>query len=104
MAFKRTIENFACENCGASIRGNGYTNHCSNCLYSKHVDIEPGDRANDCQGLMQPIDAVTGKDDGYVLTHRCLTCGTEMRCRTSPNDNLDTILRVVREKAERTVR
>src|SRR3954465_5393084 len=103
MGFTRRVENFACENCGEMIRGNGYTNHCSACLYSKHVDIEPGDRANDCRGLMRPVDAVTAKD-GYVLTHECVKCGTRMRCRTSDGDSLDTILRVVREKAERTVR
>lgn len=103
MGFTRRIEDFDCEKCGARIHGNGYTNHCSSCLYSKHVDIEPGDRDNECGGLMEPIDAVTAKD-GYVLTHQCLKCGTQMRCRTSPADSLDTILRVVREKAERTVR
>ncbi|HYC79501.1 MAG TPA: RNHCP domain-containing protein, partial [Candidatus Binatia bacterium] len=53
--FQRTPENFVCENCGTKVSGNGYTNHCPNCLYSKHVDNNPGDRLNKCHGLMEPI-------------------------------------------------
>jgi len=43
--FTRNIENFTCERCGAAVEGNGFTNHCPACLCSKHVDINPGDRA-----------------------------------------------------------
>ena len=53
--FNRRIEDFTCEHCGTEVHGNGYTNHCPNCLWSKHVDINPGDRAADCGGLMEPI-------------------------------------------------
>ncbi|MFA6992594.1 MAG: RNHCP domain-containing protein, partial [Candidatus Gracilibacteria bacterium] len=37
--FSRTIEDFVCEKCGAKVKGDGYTNHCPKCLWSKHVDI-----------------------------------------------------------------
>ena len=35
----------------------GYScrNHCPNCLYSKHVDKNPGDRQEDCHGMLEPI-------------------------------------------------
>jgi hypothetical protein len=49
--FQRVIEDFECEHCGHLEEGNGYTNHCTSCLWSKHVDINPGDRAAECQGL-----------------------------------------------------
>ena len=38
MTFIRKTEDFICENCGAVVVGNGYTNHCPACLYSKHVE------------------------------------------------------------------
>ena len=53
--FKKVQEDFICEMCGAKVSGNGYTNHCPECLTSKHVDINPGDRACDCHGLMPAV-------------------------------------------------
>ena len=55
--FNMIDENFICENCGKEITKLGYTarDHCNYCLYSKHVDILPGDRKNMCQGLLKPI-------------------------------------------------
>ncbi|WP_420871372.1 RNHCP domain-containing protein [Lysinibacillus xylanilyticus] len=32
-----------------------FRNHCPKCLFSKHVDTVPGDRASTCKGLMRPI-------------------------------------------------
>src|SRR3989338_8156335 len=42
--FQRTKEDFTCERCGFFVRGSGYTNHCPQCLWSKHVDVNPGNR------------------------------------------------------------
>jgi hypothetical protein len=53
--FTKTVEDFVCEHCGEKVVGDGYTNHCPKCLWSKHVDINPGDRASECQGMMKPI-------------------------------------------------
>ncbi|MFA5319276.1 MAG: RNHCP domain-containing protein, partial [Candidatus Paceibacterota bacterium] len=72
--FKRKIEDFVCENCGARVPGNGFTNHCPKCLWSKHVDINPGDRAESCGGLMEPIGMALEKGK-YVITQKCLACG-----------------------------
>lgn len=91
MGFKRTVEDFVCEHCATENRGNGYTNHCYRCLYSKHVDIEPGDRASRCGGLMSPV-GVLVKGDRYTLLHQCATCGHQQRCRTGPRDDPDAIL------------
>ena len=63
MTFIRKTEDFICENCGAVVVGNGYTNHCPACLYSKHVDRSPGDRAADCGGLMEPVAVALKRGD-----------------------------------------
>jgi hypothetical protein len=100
MGFKRTVEDFVCEHCGALIHGDGYTNHCSRCLHSKHVDIDPGDRAAECRGLMVPVDVLVERGD-RVLVHRCATCGAERRCRTAAEDDVDVMNEIVRTKGTR---
>ena len=101
--FQRRQEDFICEHCGAHVKGNGYTNHCPQCLYSKHVDINPGDRAEKCGGLMEPIDLIL-KDGEYILVHRCQKCGFERRNKVSKNDNFESILHIARQKKERLKR
>ena len=48
--FTKIDEEFICENCGQKIAKLGYTcrDHCRYCLYSKHVDVNPGDRQEEC--------------------------------------------------------
>jgi ribosomal protein L37E len=91
--FQRKKEDFICENCGKIVSGNGYTNHCPDCLYSKHVDINPGDRLATCGGLMKPI-GYTVKGSGYNIIHRCLKCGFERKNKFSDNDNFETLLKL----------
>jgi rubrerythrin len=90
--FSRKVEDFTCEHCGAVVVGNGYTNHCPQCLWSKHVDVTPGDRAADCGYLMEPyvLELVGGE---FELVHRCLKCGYQKRNKTSPDDDLTAHLR-----------
>lgn len=91
--FQRTKEDFTCERCGALVHGSGFTNHCPQCLWSKHVDVNPGDRQAACQGLMEPI-GVDTKSGGYIILQRCTTCGHQWRNKSSPDDNFETILQV----------
>jgi rubrerythrin len=93
--FQRKIEDFICENCGQSVSGNGYTNHCPHCLYSKDVDINPGDRASKCGGLMKPI-SIESKKDSYVIVHKCEKCGKIKKNKSAPDDNFDIILQTAR--------
>ena len=55
--FNELDEAFVCDNCGFHVDRLGYScrDHCPNCLYSKHVDNNPGDRSNKCRGLLKPI-------------------------------------------------
>jgi hypothetical protein len=89
--FSRRIEDFVCENCGELVGGNGYTNHCPKCLFSKHVDINPGDRAATCGGIMEPV-SVEGGRKGFMITFRCGKCGHEKRNRSSENDDMSKII------------
>ena len=98
--FSRRTENFICEHCGTKVIGNGYTNHCPNCLWSKHVDINPGDRAADCGGLMKP-DAIELKNGEYTIIHRCTKCGHTRRNKTSPDDNFEEILKLSKSMINR---
>lgn len=91
MSFKRTVEDFTCEHCGTEVQGDGYTNHCPKCLWSKHVDMHPGDRAAACGGLMKPI-RLEGASPDYVLIHRCERCGLERSNKVGKNDDREAVL------------
>lgn len=97
--FQRRIENFTCGHCGAAVMGDGYTNHCPHCLYSRHVDVNPGDRAHDCGGLMVPV-AVEQTGEGYVITHQCQKCGHTARCKAGAADDTAAIVAVARSRAD----
>ncbi len=96
MSFIRTTENFTCEKCGVFVEGDGYTNHCPNCLWSKHVDIFPGDRAGKCKGMMEPI-GVTKKGKEYIITHKCTVCGFKKPNKAVPEDNFQMIVQISAE-------
>ncbi|MFH0814714.1 MAG: RNHCP domain-containing protein [Candidatus Falkowbacteria bacterium] len=91
--FIKKIENFVCEKCGAVAKGNGYTDHCPRCLWSKHVDINPGDRANLCKGMMQPIGVET-TNNVYVIQYKCELCKAEHRVKSAAGDNFEEILKL----------
>ncbi|NTV44587.1 MAG: RNHCP domain-containing protein [Candidatus Yonathbacteria bacterium] len=89
--FQRMKEDFICAQCGARVSGDGYTNHCPVCLWSKHVDVYPGDRASSCGGLMCPETMfVTGSE--RTITHRCVVCGHKKNNRVASNDNEDALI------------
>jgi len=98
--FTRTIEDFVCEHCKTKTKGNGYTNHCPNCLWSRHVDNYPGDRANPCGGLMEPVNLELEKGI-YHITHLCQTCGIHARCKSSPEDNIYALTKLSESLAKK---
>lgn len=99
--FQRIIEDFTCEKCGKKVKGDGYTNHCPYCLWSKHVDINPGDRANKCGGLMEPIYAEMTRD-GYDIAYRCGKCGELKHNRSHKNDDFEAVLKIVEKNIKKT--
>lgn len=91
--FKRKKEDFYCSRCQTYVKGNGYTDHCPNCLWSKHVDKDPGDRQARCGGLMEPI-GLESKSDHYIIHYQCLDCNYHHRVKSSPDDNFEEILKI----------
>jgi hypothetical protein len=80
MAREDENRGFHCMNCGAAVRpltNGSYRNHCPACLCSLHVDLQPGDRASDCRGLMRPVGLVYRRKKGWQIVHRCERCGTQ---------------------------
>ena len=100
LKFKKTKEDFVCEHCGNEIKGTGFTNHCSKCLWSKHVDIFPGDRLEACGGVMEPV-FVEQKGSEYMLTQRCVVCGKEFRIKVSQEDDFDEVIKVVKKSVDK---
>ena len=94
--FRRTIEDFVCEDCGAFIKGDGYTNHCPHCLWSKHVDVNPGDRAAACRGMMEPI-RLEGASPSYRVVHRCTKCGLEKHNDVCGTDDPNALVALARK-------
>lgn len=95
--FKRTIEDFSCEKCGFLVKGNGYTNHCPRCLWSKHVDINPGDRLALCRGIMEPKSIETDSAI-HIIVHQCVQCNYQKRNKVSKEDDFDIILEIMRKQ------
>jgi hypothetical protein len=92
MGFIKKKEDFVCKVCGKKVVGTGYTNHCPNCLYSRHVDQDtPGDRKSACKGLMKPV-KVEVKGDNYTIIHKCKLCSKETRNRSSDKDNYSSLI------------
>ena len=80
MSRKSENTGFTCEHCGrevVALTNGSYRNHCPFCLYSKHVDVLPGDRMSECGGLMRPVGLRHKSGKGFQVIHACLRCGCE---------------------------
>ena len=51
------------------------------------MDEEPGDRASDCGGLMDPIGVWVRKNGEWAVIHRCRRCGKLSSNRVAADDN-----------------
>ena len=91
--FQRTKENFTCNNCGFFVKGDGYTNHCPKCLWSRHVDINPGDRAETCGGMMRPI-GVEKIKKGFDIIYRCEKCFKKRQNISGAGDDFDVLVKI----------
>lgn len=81
---------FVCAHCGREVpplKGS-YRNHCPYCLYSLHVDINPGDRAAGCGGLLEPIGVDYSAKKGWSILSRCQRCGALKRNKAALDDPL----------------
>lgn len=94
--FTMIDEDFICEVCKYQVKALGYTarNHCPNCLSSKHVDNNPGDRLNHCHGILKPIGIEKGKKDSLKIIFKCDKCGIIKRNKSAVDDNMDLIIKL----------
>lgn len=97
MNFKKNDAGFVCANCGKNVQPLGYTSrdHCPYCLCSLHVDIMPGDRANECQGLLVPIEVETNSQKGYIIIYKCERCSKMHKNKMAQDDEMSTIIKVM---------
>ena len=84
-------DSFTCRVCGWPVvsqgAGSSHRNHCPNCLWSIHLDNEPGDRESDCRGRMEPIGVWVRKNGEWAILHRCTVCGKISSNRIAADDN-----------------
>ncbi len=98
--FIRKKEDFVCENCKKEVKGNGYTNHCPFCLFSKHVDVNPGDRLSDCKGMMEPISSEVKKGENYII-FQCILCGHIKKNKLAENDDFEKFLEISKKQVDK---
>ncbi len=86
-------EEFICENCGKNVIKLEYTSrdHCPYCLYSKHVDINPGDRLNECKGLLIPVGIEKFKNS-YKIIYKCQKCNSIHKNIMASDDDYEKII------------
>ena len=86
-------DEFVCENCNKLVPKLEVSarDHCPFCLYSKHVDINPGDRQNTCKGLLKPISIEKHKNT-YKIIYKCLKCNQIHKNIIAKDDDYDKII------------
>ena len=94
--FTKRDEEFICEHCGKKVSKLGYTSrdHCPYCLYSKHVDNMPGDREEDCKGLLKPVQVELDSKRGYVIIYKCEKCGAIRKNKAAIDDDKDLLIKL----------
>lgn len=97
---------FTCIHCKQHVPANAWgtkhRNHCPHCLFSRHVDESPGDRASMCRAPMAPIgvevrgDGDPGSPGGErAVIHRCTGCGVLKANRIAGDDSERALLALV---------
>jgi hypothetical protein len=94
--FSKNDAGFVCVNCGELVAPllTSSRDHCTKCLCSVHCDINPGDRANTCMGIMFPIGIERDGKKGIIIKYHCDTCNEYHQCKAAPDDNYDEIVRL----------
>ena len=97
--FTENDNEFICEKCNKKVDKLLYSSrdHCPYCLYSKHVDINPGDRANECKGLLKPVGIEKFKDT-YKILYKCTKCNKEHKNIMANDDDMNLIINLSIQK------
>jgi len=94
--FTKNDDGFICAGCGKEVTPLGYTsrNHCPYCLTSLHLDINPGDRASDCRGILRAVKTEPDPKKGFIIIHKCEKCGALRRNKAAKDDNMDLLIKL----------
>ena len=95
--FQKNDSDFVCQVCKQFVPALKFSSrdHCTNCLCSLHVDINPGDRQNECGGVLIPVDISQNSKKGYIINYKCEKCGTLHNNKSATDDKFSTILKVM---------
>jgi DNA-directed RNA polymerase subunit RPC12/RpoP len=90
--FTKNNESFVCVGCGeiVPLHPSSSRDHCNHCLIGLHVDVFPGDRLNECGGVLTPIGVET-KNSKTRIVYRCEACHAQVFAPVAPDDNPDRV-------------
>jgi len=96
--FSKNDDGFICVNCKKEIAPLKYTsrNHCPHCLFSLHVDINPGDRKNLCGGVLKPVMSEPNPAviNGFKIIFKCEKCGSKIRNKSAADDDKNLLIKL----------
>lgn len=100
--FTHRNEGFVCAYCGQTVPPAQQTcrNHCTECLCSRHVDVQPGDRASACDGQMTPESVEFKGGLPAVIVHKCVKCGFLGKNKIADDDNRESLAKIMENRAK----
>ena len=94
--FAKNDSGFQCLHCGVDVPSLKVSSrdHCTQCLHGLHIDINPGDRANNCHGNLVPKSITHDTRKGYVIHYVCVKCSASINNKAAEDDNFEEILKI----------
>ena len=93
---RRETSGFTCIHCDRFVPtatfGSRHRNHCPGCLWSRHLDEEPGDRRCACRAPMAPVALEVRADGEWAIVHRCTGCASLRTNRIAGDDDAGSLL------------
>lgn len=91
--FVKNNQGFRCIVCATEVppHPSSSRDHCNRCLYSLHVDINPGDRMNSCQGILEPAGLDLKRGEKRIV-YRCRVCKAVVVNAVAPDDDEDKLI------------
>lgn len=71
--------------------------HCRQCLASLHVDKNPGDRAETCQGKLIPTQIDIQSGEMHSILYLCAQCGSVRKNKIAEDDNKEVLWNLFRK-------
>lgn len=95
--FIKINDAFICDCCGHKNPPANKTcrNHCRECLCSKHVDINPGDRSETCLGILRPVKFDIKGAEITQIIFQCEKCQVQRKNKLAEDDNKAIIWKIM---------